>query len=394
MRSIPRYFFLIVVCNSILAISAIQAQTFSKFLSTVSAAADSVSKAETITAFLSSHQKPFPEDSTVWFCYRGSGQNVAVAGDFNEWNPAAAAMKRVDQTDFFWIAQQLPAAGRVEYKLVVDGNWILDPLNSRTSMGGYGPNSDLWMPAYIPLDYSNAEDIPAGKLDTMWIVSKHLGRRHPVIVYTPAGTKAMKGAQSLWVTDGSDYIRLSEITRIMDILIFSRKVKPVYGIFVDPRVVFDQDSTNKRMTEYSANPHYIDFLQFEVQPVVAKRYGISKRASDKVIMGASMGGLISTYALLTRPEMFAKCASQSPAYRQGDSAVFTLARNTRLRKDLQFYIDTGTIHDTQDDARPVQALLKERGFNVEYAEYPEGHNWKNWRSRIPRILTKFFGMKK
>ena len=107
-----------------------------------------------------------------------------------------------------------------------------------------------------------------------------------------------------------------------------------------------------------------------------------------------MGGLISTYALLTRPTMFANCASQSPAYRRGDSAVFVLARTTPVNKELRFYIDTGTIHDTQDDARPVQALLTERGFSVEYAEYPEGHNWKNWRSRIPRILTKFFGSTK
>ena len=55
-----------------------------------------------------------------------------------------------------------------------------------------------------------------------------------------------------------------------------------------------------------------------------------------------------------------------------------------------FYIQTGTIHDTQVEARLVSRLLREKGGKVTFEEFHEGHNWTNWRSKLDRILTHFF----
>ena len=56
------------------------------------------------------------------------------------------------------------------------------------------------------------------------------------------------------------------------------------------------------------------------------------------------------------------------------------------------YIQTGMLNDTQPEAKLVASLLRKKGGTVRYEEYPEGHNWKNWGSHLPKILQYFFPM--
>jgi 1,4-alpha-glucan branching enzyme len=50
---------------------------------------------------------------------------VSLCGDFNEWSPAAAPMKR--QADGHWQTTLALRPGRYQYKFVVDGQWLPDP---------------------------------------------------------------------------------------------------------------------------------------------------------------------------------------------------------------------------------------------------------------------------
>src|SRR5215208_3445597 len=53
---------------------------------------------------------------------------VAVAGDFNEWNPQADMMKKTKAG--WWRANVKLAPGRYQYRFVVDGEqWSEDPEN-------------------------------------------------------------------------------------------------------------------------------------------------------------------------------------------------------------------------------------------------------------------------
>lgn len=49
---------------------------------------------------------------------------------------------------------------------------------------------------------------------------------------------------------------------------------------------------------------FIDWLTARVLPEVEARYAVSREADDRVLIGASMGGLIATYTLCERPETF------------------------------------------------------------------------------------------
>jgi enterochelin esterase-like enzyme len=281
----------------------------------------------------------------------------------------------------------------VEYKLWVDSNWILDPLNKRKTQGGYGENSDVWMPEYVPpstIEYN--PNIPHGTIDTFWIESKFLHHTHPIFVYTPAGNTDNHELPVLFVTDGGDYLSLGKMNNILDHLLAAKHIRPLIVVFTDPRTNLNDNTTNKRMNDYAANDTFLDFLEKEIAPFVEEKYHTTKNASQRTILGASMGGLIATYAVLKRPQFVLNCAAQSPAYLQAHAAVIELTKNIS-KISVNIYIDTGTIHDTQEEASLVAGLLKDKDANVSYAEYPEGHNWSNWRARIGKILEYFFPAK-
>jgi len=325
--------------------------------------------------------------------YQGHTNAVMLPSELNRWNPEQGRMNRIEGTDLFVRTETAPINGRVEYKLVVDGNWILDPLNPRKAAGGYGENSDVWMPEYVPpTTIAYNPNIPHGTIDTFWIDSKFLHRTHPIFVYSPAEMTNIHELPLLFVTDGGDYLSFGKMNNILDNLLAAKQIHPLIAVFIDPRTTLNDNATNKRMTDYAANDTLLDFLEKEITPFIEKKYHTSNNATERTIMGASMGGLIATYAVLKRPELIVNCAAQSPAYLQAHAAVIELAKQVQ-KSSANIYIDTGTIHDTREEASLVAGLLRDKGARVLYAEYPEGHNWSNWRARIGKILQYFFPAK-
>lgn len=365
-------------------------QSFESFLAKVHEAQDSLSRSQLITEYLTHAKVPVVEGNTAYFLYRGQGHAIAVPGELNHWNPSAALMHRVEGTDLFLRKEKIPMNGRVEYKLWVDSTWILDPLNSLRSVGGLGENSDLWMPEYAPpQDIVENPSVSHGRIDTIWFVSKALNRTHPVFVYVPQGEYKGKELPAVYVLDGGEYLSLGRMNIILDNLISAHRIEPILGVFVDPRTDLHNSNTNYRMSDYGASDTFLLFLSQELIPFINKNYTASDSASKRAIIGASMGGLMATYTALKQPEQFVNCAAQSPAYFQADSAIIKFLR-TVSKADINAYIGTGTIHDTEIEARLVSNLLEKRGARVHYTEFPEGHNWTNWRARIREILEYFF----
>lgn len=64
--------------------------------------------------------------------HRSSIENVSVVGDFNHWNPESDLMQK-DSDGIFRLRLRLKP-GQYAYRLVVDGKWVLDPLNEDTGM--------------------------------------------------------------------------------------------------------------------------------------------------------------------------------------------------------------------------------------------------------------------
>lgn len=153
-------------------------------------------------------QMPLVFGDTAVFLYRGVGQNVVWRGDFTLWDRApAAAGIRQGQTDIWLMMQQFPLDARLDYKIVVDGAYLLDPLNPRTQLGGYGPNSVLYMPDYrYPEETLSHSDIAHGQLSEPLIIhSQALSYQVRYQVYTPADYENLKDLPVIYATDGQEY---------------------------------------------------------------------------------------------------------------------------------------------------------------------------------------------
>ena len=51
---------------------------------------------------------------------------VAVAGSFNNWNQSQYVFAKVGDE---WIARVNLPPGKYQYKFIVDGTWLVDPIN-------------------------------------------------------------------------------------------------------------------------------------------------------------------------------------------------------------------------------------------------------------------------
>ncbi len=365
-------------------------EKFTKLLALLQSETDSVKKASMISNYISKNKIPVVEEKSIYFLYRGNAKMVAAPGELNGWNIDKSLMQKIDGTDLFFHTDTLDAAGRAEYKIWVDSVWMLDPLNQRKALGGFGYNSDVWMPKYSPSTEIEFDDgIPHGKIDTIWFESKILQRTHPILIYQPF-TKMMKNIPTVYVNDGGEYLSIAKMNNVLDNLIANNITIPVIGVFIDPRTDPANFESNMRMVDYSASENYLKFLTDELVPFVEKNYSVSTKAGDRLIMGASMGGLISTFASYSRPDVFKNSAAQSPAYTQADFSGIEMIAEGEY-KNIDVYIDTGTLNDTKIVSRIAKALLIERKIKLNYTEYPEGHNWTNWQARIDDILKYFFG---
>jgi chromosome partitioning protein len=79
------------------------------------------------------------KEGVLFSCFAPDARAVRLAGDFNKWNPEKEPLFNLSGRGLWQKTVPLPP-GRYQYKYVVDGNWVLDPANPKTTLGPLGPN--------------------------------------------------------------------------------------------------------------------------------------------------------------------------------------------------------------------------------------------------------------
>jgi 1,4-alpha-glucan branching enzyme len=103
----------------------------------------------------------------VTFVWKGEGESVSLAGDFNSWNTTADPMKK--QTDGSWTITKKLEPGKHLYKFVLDGGkvWKEDPGASESVDDGQGGKNSVLVVggaagAPVPPTAPRAKAVPAG----------------------------------------------------------------------------------------------------------------------------------------------------------------------------------------------------------------------------------------
>ncbi|MBL7032694.1 MAG: T9SS type A sorting domain-containing protein [Candidatus Delongbacteria bacterium] len=367
------------------ATGLLQAQTFSQFIGLLWGTPEG-ERQELVEAFMDTVSSfPFIEGNTqCHFIYQGDANTVNVPGDANGWDAGEFDMQTVAGTDFWYYSRPFEADARLDYKFVINGSqWILDPLNPFQCWGGFGPNSELRMPGYLPpLEIEYYPDIPHGTLSDSSYYSEHLGNSRTVRVYLPPGyDSGEEDYPSIFFHDGLEYVDLAAADHVLDYLIHQELIEPVIAVFVPPV---------NRTEEYAGNlqDEFTAFIAEELLPHIDNRYRTEVDPARRATLGASNGGNIALHLGVTHPELFGLVAAQS----SNVQSHISTALETGDLLELDFYLDIGT-YDIPILITLVENLvdiLTERGYPFDYFVYHEGHSWGNWKAHMDDALIRFF----
>ncbi|HEX9960797.1 MAG TPA: glycoside hydrolase family 15 protein, partial [Pyrinomonadaceae bacterium] len=322
------------------------------------------------------------KETNVMFVYRGAAKTVDIAGDFTNWRPMGRKFRNFGSYHVLILPFRNDA--KFEYKLIVDGRWIADPLNPHKIDNGVGSeNSIFTMPDYKPTVWdkeqilkregSNEERAIEGKIEEFDLQTKNFGGRR-IKVYLPFGYDgAKKRFPVLYFQDGSEYLQRAKAAVQQENLVKAGKLKPFIMVFIDPR---------ERAKEYWANDDWADFVADELVPEIDKKYRTIANRDGRALLGASLGGITSVWIGLKHPGKFARIGGQSSSFWvDNERVVKELSKLDAGKTKFKFYFDDG-IFEGVADSRRVNVMLRAKGFPVTYKETVAGHTWTSWRDRL------------
>jgi predicted alpha/beta superfamily hydrolase len=246
--------------------------------------------------------------------------------------------------------------------------------------------------------------VRAGSMNkqTFEIWSPQLRNRRPVDVYLPASYGA--GRTRYPVIYAHDGQNLSDPS-----IAFGGTTWQLEGALEHLRsrgleaIVIGLHNTGQaRLAEYSpfadakhgggAGPRYVRFLVDTVKPRIDAAFRTRRDRDSTVMLGSSMGGLLSLYAFFARPSPFGRVAAMSPSVWFGQRKILAFVERARFTRG-RIYVDIGTSEGAQTlrDARALACLLREKGYDAkDTLQYVEAaghrHTEADWARRLPHAL--------
>jgi len=170
-------------------------------------------------------------------------------------------------------------------------------------------------------------------------------------------------------------------------------------------VVGIDNGAEKRMTELNAwdndrigkgeGREYTDFIVRTVKPMVDKRYRTLPDRANTAIMGSSMGGLASHYALVQYPDVFSKAGVFSPAYWTAQPS-FGFVASKPTPKDARVFLLMGGKEGPQmnADVKRMAEVIGKTGHPAENTVLklvPQAeHNEAFWAGELREALLWMF----
>lgn len=155
---------------------------------------------------------------------------------------------------------------------------------------------------------------------------------------------------------------------------------------------------NQELLPYSGPPigqaqgdQYLQFLVTVVKPYIDQHYRTKADAANTGIMGSSMGGLISHYALLKYPQVFGLYGLFSPSYWAVGSHVQQFSQQLPAPgQRLYFYMGLQEGGSMVPDIDALVHQLVAKGMTAQQAQYRlvEGadHNEAAWAAEFSRAV--------
>jgi predicted alpha/beta superfamily hydrolase len=232
-----------------------------------------------------------------------------------------------------------------------------------------------------------------------------LNRQRTVRIYVPPGyTTATKHYPVLYMHDGQNlfdnataYAGEWGVDETLDGLAQSQGLELI--------VVGIDNGGVQRMTELNPwnnarfgtgeGKAYMDFIVDVVKPMVDANYRTLPEREHTGVMGSSMGGLISHYAILQYPKVFSKAGIFSPAYWPGPE-VFAMTASHAPAADarLALYMGGGEGEQAVGDYQRMVAQLQTQSHPATHLWFKltpaAAHNESAWRTEFAAAVSWLF----
>ncbi|WP_291127467.1 alpha/beta hydrolase [Flavobacterium sp. UBA7682] len=228
----------------------------------------------------------------------------------------------------------------------------------------------------------NQKQFVLGNIDEIY--SKELNEKRTLNIYLPEGYNLNDTIQYpvIYLLDGSaneDFIHIVGIVQFNNFEWVNQVPKSiVVGIAtIDRRRDFTFPTTiDKDLLAYptSGNSNkFIAFIENELQPFIEKKY---KTNSTKTIIGQSLGGLLATQILITKPVLFTKYIIISPSLWWNNGSILNQEIQwwqTNLAQKTDVYIAVGKEGFTPTEIPRVMEvdanLLAEKIQNIQNTNF-------------------------
>ena len=330
-------------------------------------------------------------DGKVTFRFRAPGaRDVKVSGQFG---PDVPLQKGEDGT---WTGSTGPVAGGVyEYRMVVDGQPMLDSSNPWIKPQRQPGSSILHVPSDPPAPWDLAE-VPHGTLHQHAWHSKALKALRHVVVYTPPSWKP--GGEPLPVLCLSHGYSDNEQTWtvhgkahwILDNLIAQGKAVPMVVVMPDGHAL-PPPPTRRDGYMGENSEAYCRELLTDVLPLVEATYGTRRDARGRAFAGLSMGGRHALTLALRHADVFAAIGAFSAAPPETEGIGDALQRAADLNAKLQLlWIACGRDDFLFAKNEAFHEALTRAGIRHDHVVTDGDHSWPVWRRYLVDFAPRLF----
>lgn len=221
-----------------------------------------------------------------------------------------------------------------------------------------GLTKTIWL--YLPSDYHNSEkDYPVIYFqDAQWLFELQEGYTQEMHVDETLRALEADGFYGVIVVG----VQSDELTRADE-----------FSLYQSPA-----------MFAGGKGAQYLDFVAHTLKPKIDSTYRTKPDRANTAMMGASLGGLATVYALTEHPEVFGKAALFSAALHFNADTVFSKAGRRQILPDTRLFSVVGKnefndqVDFPRDNETLVSILRRQLDTNSIYFQIHEDGEHKIW----------------
>ena len=343
-----------------------------------------------------------------------ANEPIHIAGTFQNWDPADPNYILTDLGNSQFQITITPPIGLVKYKFT-RGSWATV---EGTATGGFLPDREynytggldtvaVQIAGWEGLG-QNSTAAPNVHLLSANFYMPQLDRSRRILIYLPPDYETsqkhypvmyMHDAQNLFDA-ATSFSGEWEVDESLNAL-FDQGDYGCIVVGIDNGGALRIDElapwVNTTYNEGGEGAQYINFIVETLKPFVDQNYRTLSGRNYTAIMGSSLGGLVSQYAIMQHQNVFSKAGDLSPAYWFNDPDIYNHSANTAKTGPLKIYQYAGQQEDNGSVVaamNQMESVLLNNGFGVGElykSVNPSGqHSEPYWREEFPEAYKWLF----